>query len=181
MKSTSKVSSVIMSLCEIVVGILLLVNPVGFTAGILIFLGIVLLVVGVAGMIRYFRAAPEQAAMEQSLTRGLLSILVGLFFIIKHEWFIATFPLLTILYGVGTLVLGIAKIQWTVDMLRLKVKKWFWEAVSAVLTLAFAVIILCNPFGSTAVLWGFVAVTFIVEAVADIIVVIFSKSGKTAA
>lgn len=178
MKTSSKVSSIVMSLCEVIVGILLLVNPVGFTVGILTFLGITLVVIGFAGVVQYFRDTPEKAAVEQSLTRGFVEILIGLFLIVKNEWFIATFPLLTIIYGVGTLVLGIAKIQWTVDMIRLKVKKWFWEAISAVLTVLFAVIILCNPFSSTSVLWTFVAVTLIIEAVVDVIVVIFARKDK---
>lgn len=143
MKTSSKVSSVILSLCEAVVGILLLVNPVGFTTGIIIFLGIVLLLLGVAGVVQYFRTPAEVAALRQSLTRGCLAILAGLFCVLNSGWFIATFPLLTILYGVGTLVTGVAKVQWTVDCVRLKLK-WGWAALSAALTIVCAAVILCT-------------------------------------
>lgn len=175
MKTTSKISSIIMSLCELIVGILLLVDPVGFTTGIITFLGIVLVIVGIAGAVQYFRTSPEKAAVEQGLTRGLIEVLVGIFFITKNEWFIVTFPLLTVVYGIGTLIMGITKIQWTVDMIRLKAKKWFWAAISAVLTIICAVIILCNPFSSASALWIFIAVALIVEAVVDVVVTIFAK------
>lgn len=175
MKTPSKVNNIILSLCEVIIGILLLVNPVGFTTGIIVFLGIVLLILGVASVVQYFRTAPEYAATGHSLTRGCIEILFGLFCVMKSGWFIATFPLLTILYGVGTLVTGIAKIQWTVDRIRLKMKKWFWMAISAVLTIICSVIILCNPFSSTAILWTFIAVILIIEAVIDIIAIIFVK------
>lgn len=175
MKSISKASNIILSLCEAIIGVLLLVNPVGFTSGIIIFLGIVLLILGIANVVQYFRTPPEVAAMKRSLTRGCLEILAGLFCILKSGWFINAFPLLTILYGVGILVTGITKVQWTIDRIRLKLKKWFWLAISAALTIVCAVIILCNPFGSTAVLWIFIAVMLIIEAIVDILAAIFTK------
>ena len=175
---TSKASIIILSLCEAIVGILLLVNPVGFTTGIIIFLGLVLLILGIINVVQYFRATPQAAVIKQNLSRGLIEILAGLFCVLKSGWFIATFPILTILYGIGTLMTGITKVQWTVDKIRLKIKKWFWTALSSALTIVCAVIILCNPFSSTAVLWSFIAVILIVEAVIDIIAAIFSK-GET--
>lgn len=129
MNTSSKISSIILSLCEAIIGILLLVNPVDFTTGIIIFLGIVLLIVGITSVVQYFRTEPEAAALKQGLTRGCIEILIGLFCIIKSGWFIATFPILTILYGIGVLIAGIAKVQWTVDKIRLKIKKWFWTAI----------------------------------------------------
>ncbi|MGN0131687.1 MAG: HdeD family acid-resistance protein [Lachnospiraceae bacterium] len=175
MKTSSKVGSIILSLCEAIVGILLLVNPIGFTTGIIIFLGIILLIVGLNNVVQYFKEIPEVAALKHDLTRGCIEILAGLFCVLKSGWFIATFPLLTILYGIGTLMTGITKIQWTVDKIRLKIKNWFWTALSAVLTIVFALIILCNPFSSTTALWMFIAIILIVEAVMDIIAAIFTK------
>ena len=171
----SKMSSILLSLCELVVGILLLVSPVSFTTGIIQFVGIVLIIGGVISVVQYFRTEPEVAVAEQSLTHGLIEILLGCFCAFNSQWFIATFPILTILYGIGTLVTGIAKVQWMIDMIRLKVKKWFLMGIAAVLTIICAVIILCNPFSSTAVLWMFIAITLIVEAVIDVIATIFAK------
>ncbi|MGM9650464.1 MAG: DUF308 domain-containing protein [Faecousia sp.] len=61
------------------------------------------------------------------------------------------------------------------DKIRLKLKKWYLTALSAILTIACAVVILCNPFSSTAVLWTFIAVILIVEAIVDIIAAIITK------
>ncbi|MGN1419375.1 MAG: HdeD family acid-resistance protein [Acutalibacteraceae bacterium] len=175
MSVSFKFGSILLSLCEIIVGILLLINPVGFTTGIIIFLGIVILILGIVNVVQYFREIPEEAVLKQSLTIGCIEILAGLFCIFKSGWFIATFPILTILYGIGILITGIAKVQWTVDKIRLKIKKWYWSAISAVLTIAFAAVILCNPFSSTTVLWGFIGVILIVEAVVDIVALIFTR------
>ena len=93
----------------------------------------------------------------------------------RSNWFIVTFPLLTVIYGVLTLLGGINKVQWAIDMLRAKQKYWFVAIISAVLTLVFSALILANPFASTAVLWTFIAATLIVEAVIDIVAFILGR------
>ena len=77
--------------------------------------------------------------------------------------------------GILILVSGIGKIQWAVDMSRQKQKYWYLALISAALSLVFAALILTNPFSSTAVLWTFIAVSLIVEAVMDILTFIFGK------
>lgn len=176
MKNKSiRVGSILLSLCEIIVGILLLINPMGFTVGIITFLGVVLLIAGAVSVIQYFRIAPEEAAQGRSLASGLIEIALGLFCVLRSGWFLATFPVFTMVYGTVTLVTGIAKIQWAVDMIRAKKTKWWWGAIDAAVTIVCAVIILCNPFTSTTVIWTFVAISLIVEAVADVIVALFTK------
>ena len=51
---------------EILVGILLLIDPVGFTSGIIVVFGVVLAVIGVASLFRYFRNDAETAARHQT-------------------------------------------------------------------------------------------------------------------
>ena len=161
--------NLIMCLGEIVIGVLLLIDPVGFTNGIIIMIGILLAVAGVKNIISYFRADPETASQQSTLTKGLLLAGGGLFCIIKSDWFFVAFPLLTVLYGVLILVSGISKIQWAIDMLRQKQKYWYVTLIGAILSLVFAAIVLANPFASTAALWTFIAISLIVEAVADIL------------
>lgn len=176
MKKMGKTAGGILgSVCEIVVGVLLLVNPTGFTVGIIIALGVLLSVLGVLGVVRYFRTEPVRAALEQQLIRGLLMLLLGLFCIFNARWFIATFPVLTMLYGVGLLVVGVAKVQWTVDILRVKAGRWYLPGISALVTLVCAAVILLNPFASTVALWVFIGVALIVEAVVDLLAILWDR------
>ncbi len=163
------------ALCEVIVGVLLLIRPVAFTVGIVTALGILLLCVGILNVVSYFKSSPEEAKLKQSLARGLISILLGLFLIFKKKWLIAAFPLITMVYGVVTLVTGIVKIQWMADMIRQKAKRWVWVGFSAGLTIIGSIIILFNPFSSTVILWSFIAITLIVEAVIDLVAAIFSR------
>lgn len=160
---------------EILVGILLLIDPVGFTSGIIVVFGVVLAVIGVASLFRYFRNDAETAAQESGLAKGLIFAIFGLFCALKSEWFIITFPLLTVLYGILTLISGVSKVQWAVDMLRAKQKYWFVEVIGALLTLICSILILTNPFTSTAFLWTFIGMTMIVEAVIDVVAFIMVR------
>ena len=161
--------SVAMSLAEMVIGILLLVNPVGFTSGIIVAFGVVLIILGIGTTVKYFRTEPEEAAVGQILVKGLLELLCGAFCAFNSHWFIATFPVLALVYGVVILITGIAKLQWTVDIIRMKRSKWAWLAISAAISIVCGITVLTNPFRTTAFLWLFIGITFIVDAVFDLI------------
>ena len=171
-------SSMAMSLVELIIGILLLVNPIGFTSGIIIAFGIVLMIMGISTTIKYFRTEPEEAAVSQILVKGLLMLLAGAFCAFNSHWFIATFPVLTLVYGVVILITGITKVQWTIDIIRMKRSKWFWAAISAAISIVCGVVIITSPFSTTAVLWMFIGISLIVEAVFDMIGSIFGNQER---
>ena len=171
----SRLAVIIFGVIELAIGVMLLANPVTFTTWIVISLGIIIALVGIFNVVKYFRTPAPEASLERSLALGLALVLVGTFLALKSEWIIALFPILAMIYGVGTLLSGITKIQWTADMIRLKTGHWVWMAISAVLTIVCSIIILLNPFTSSVALWIFIGVTIIVEAIIDIISAIFKK------
>lgn len=180
-KLKENLNGIVMCILEILVGILLLMNPVGFTGGIIMGAGIVLTLMGIGSIAAYFRMGAEEAAKSQSLLKGMILLLAGLFCVLKSEWFIVTFPVITLVYGVVILITGLAKIQWMVDGLRLKKSKWFLAGISALISIACGVIIITSPFSSTAVLWMFTGISLIVEAVFDIVALLLgSKRAKAA-
>ena len=166
--------SILMCVLEILVGVLLLLDPTGFTSAIIIAAGAALILYGVICIVRYFRADAAEGALRQSLFKGLLLLLGGLFCVLRSRWFVDTFPLLTILYGIGLLISGVGKIQWMADMIRFGRKRWYLPAISAVLSLIFAAIILCSP----TALWSFLGIVLIVEAVFDIVAIALGGKHK---
>lgn len=113
--------------------------------------------------------------MKNSLAKGLLFAGSGLFCIFKSEWFFAAFPLLSTFYGVLILLSAISKLQWAVDLLRNRQRYWFVTLIGAILSLVFAIIVLTNPFATTATLWMFVAISLIVEAITDVLSFFFGR------
>ena len=176
MKSLKEnLTGIVLCLFELIVGILLLINPVSFTTWIIMIAGIVMMILGLVEVVKYFRSGVKEGSLGQTLAKGLLFLLGGGFCVFKTEWFIVTFPVLTIIYGVIILVTGVGKIQLMVDMLRQKNKKWFWAAINAVVSIVCAIVILKSPFTSTAGLWMFTGVSLIAEGVLDIVTMIVGK------
>lgn len=167
-----------MCIVEAVIGVLLLIDPIGFTSGIIVTLGILAVIWGIGQIISYFMVSPEDAVKGGKLTKGILLTVFGFFCAAKSEWFLVTFPVITVLYGVLALVIGVGKLQQTANMARMKQKYWYITLISAVLTILFAVIIILNPFASTAIHWVFIGVTMLVDAVMDLVTFIFAKIAR---
>jgi len=168
-KLSRNMGNILVCIFEILIGVLLLIDPIGFTSKIIMGAGVVLLILGIWNVFKYFKEPPEVAALDNCLANGLLFMLIGGFCTFKAEWFVLTFPVLTVIYGVFNLIIGICKVQWAADMLRAKHRYWYAAAFGAVITLVFAVLILVNPFASTQFLWTFIAITMILEAIIDLL------------
>lgn len=168
-KPDKKVQSIILCAAELMVGMLLLIKPVGFTTGIIICCGIALMVKGLFDVVSYFRTPAQAAAQQRKLSRGLVALLVGGFCALQYQWLMATVPFLGVLYAVALLMLGIEKVQTAFDQRRLGHSMWYVVAISAAVAMLCAVIIFLNPFPTTMALWLFTGISLIVEAVADIV------------
>lgn len=166
------------SMAELIIGILLLVDPIDFTAVIITAAGIVLMLLGIVSVIRYFMAEPEEAAIRRWLSKGLTMLLIGSFCAFNSHWFTVIFPILTLLYGIATLLVGLMKLQWAVDILRLKRKRWLLAILSAAISTLCGTVIIADPFGSTAVLWMFAGISLIAEAVFDALAAIFGNRAQ---
>ena len=112
-----KSGSIITCILEIVVGVLLLINPVGFTSGIIMGAGVLLCLGGAGSIVRYFMVKPEVAAQKQLLFKGVLAMMTGAVCITKYDWFLTAFPLLTVLYAVAMLVLRSAGVAYYLPVL----------------------------------------------------------------
>ena len=165
-KSKSPISKLIVCACEVAVGVVLFINPEGFTKIVVTGLGILLCVLGAVALINYFRMSPEEASLSQELTRGILALLLGVFCIYKSEWIMKTFLPIIVLYGVACLVVGVMKLQWTVDMIRMGMTRWVPTAIAAALSIIAGLVIVLSPSKS---MWTFLAVALIVTGVADLV------------
>ena len=168
------IGKLILLLFEAAVGVVLLINPIGFAMVFVTVVGVLLAAVGLMFILQYFRSEPTEAQKGQGLLKGCCALLVGLFCALNTQWFIDAFPLLTVIHGIVILFTGIIRLQWTADMLRLKLKRWYIAAGGAVISIVLAVIIFVNPFGVSQAIWTFIGITFLVDALADLAVLIFS-------
>ena len=76
MKKLKKLlSCILFCLFELIAGIFLLINPLSFTSWIIEAAGIVLVIVGIAEVFRYFTSNVKEASLGQTLAKELLSVL----------------------------------------------------------------------------------------------------------
>lgn len=167
--------SLLLCLCELVLGILLLINPTSFTTGIIIAFGAVCLVFGIVQIIFYWKKPFAEATSRLYLMKGLVSVSLGLFCVCFSHWFLETFVLLSFLYGILLLISGFYKVQWSIDLLRQKTKRWGLGAISAATTLVFAILIIGNPFSSVNVTWIFSGIALIAQAVIDLATILLVR------
>ena len=168
-KNNKKVNALVLCLGELIIGILLLMKPVGFTSGIIIAIGVALMLRGVMDIVSYFKAGAADAAKQRGLAKGIISVLLGFVSSFMTSWLLTVFPFVGMVYGIMLVLLGVEKIQTAVDQKRLGMGKWYMPAISAAISVICGAIIMLNPFTTTVYMWMFTGVSLIVEAIADII------------
>ena len=168
-------SSIAMILAELLVGVLLLVDPVRLTQGIIVAFGAVLMLWGLFCVIKYFRTEAEAAAEEHAFVRGAALLLAGTLCAFCSDRFVEAFPVLTSLYGIVTLMGSMVKLQWTLDIIRLKRRIWLPAAASALVSAVCGILVIADPFTTITVLWTFTGISLIVEGALDLIAMLFGN------
>ena len=152
---------------ELIIGVLLLINPTGFTRAIIILAGLILLAVGLIKAIPYFTNSNE--ATKSEMISGVVEAVIGLFLILCSGWIISLINLLTTLFGIAVVVVGVSKIAQMRNMSKMGFGNTKVMALSAVVTIICGVLIVINPFDGVSTIWIFLGITLIVEAVLDLI------------
>lgn len=164
--------TILLLLAEALVGVLLLLNPQGFAMGIVVVLGAALILGGVIEAVGYFRQPPVEAALSKSLMKALIMLTAGGALVLYPEKLVST---ISVVLGLGLLMVGFFKFQSFVDALRLKTGRWAFHLINALVSIVCAVIILVNPFSASAI-FVFMAIVLIAEAVFDLVVLIFARN-----
>ena len=159
-------SRFVVYLIEILIGLIMIFNPVGLTTGILDILGIALFILGIVYMIRYFRDDPAIAAQKLNLFHGSVLIFAGGFLFIESEAIINGFPFLALVYGTGLMLAAFMRLQSAIDAIR-QGKSLKFQIGYCAITVILAIVVLMNQFNSILVLSRIVGATLILIGVID--------------
>ena len=164
-------------LFELAVGILLFVDPEGFTTAVTVGFGILLLAVSAFAFVRYFgdrRAMGQGSVLTLSL--AILTLLVGCFFL--FGWALTLFRFAVWIYGVILTVAGVFKFASYVERKQSGLHPPVLSLIGALVSVVLGLFILINPFGATNALWQVAGVALIVEAVFDLVSLVDGLSKK---
>lgn len=174
-KLDKKIKALLLCIAELLIGVFLLIKPVGFTSTIIVCAGLGLMVKGLMDVVRYFRTSAREASLQEGISHGLIFLLIGAFCAFQSEWLMQAVSFSGIIYAVVIMLLGVDKIQSAVDARRLGSKYWFYPAISAIISIVCVVIIFLNPFSVERNLLVFAGVVLIVEAVLDMIYLVMEN------
>ncbi len=166
---------ILVCLLEALTGVLLLINPTGFTQLIVTVVGVSLIIGGIASIVGYFRLDAVKASASGSLVKGLVMLLGGVALIFGAGWVTDhVVDFIFRVYGVVVLLGGLVKFQWFVDAIRLKTGRWAVHLLNAIISIGCALVLILNPFAKE-IMWMFTGISLVVEAVMDLAVLIFAK------
>ena len=94
----------------------------------------------------------------------------------KADWITGNLKYLAVIYGGAAIFVGFLKLQWTVDMARLKTGLWQSGAVSALLSIVLGVVVLAY---AKKALWVFAGVSLIVTAVSTLLTIFLKPKQAT--
>lgn len=124
-------------------GVILIIFPNQTFKTICYALSVVLFVIGVVSFASYLKKDINGLLNRYDLVVGLSTILAGILVILKVEEIQKLIP---VILGFLITISGIIKFQNSMDMLRLKYKKWMISFVLAMINIVAGIILLINPF-----------------------------------
>ena len=175
---TRKISvSLMLAVCELLLGILLLVNPVGLTSFVITALGVIVLLLGALHLYQYIRLPREEAAKTWKLAIGTGLLAIGISVIVNQPWMVEMLGTLTTLYGIITLAAAFMKLQITVDALRGKRPYWYLMVLSCLMAAVLGTLLFVGTFAESAV-WIMTGIILILLAVLDAVYFILGRRKK---
>jgi len=147
-------------------GLVLIICPGLASSVVFNVIGFIGIIIGVVHLARYSMLDAKSSIASNGMFVGL-TWLVGGILIIALKGFLLS--LLPIFFGLILLIGGIAKLQYTLNFKRMGVNRWYFELAATILSIAFGVIILVNPFNTALLLMRIIGIALLIEGVQDLI------------
>lgn len=148
----------------IVLGVMALALPEAMEKILGYMIGVVLIVGGAVSMISYLLRDAHQNYYHNDFLHGLIGIAAGILVLVKMDIIIG---LISFLLGVLVLVSGCSKLQDVIDMKRLECGNWIIMLIIAAVNVGFGILLICNPFSWTILLFRLLGIGLILSGAVD--------------
>ena len=153
-----------------VLGVLLIIWPNQAQNVIFTILGCGLCIWGIIKIIFYFKEDVQTGMISQSFSAGAGLIVIGIVIIIFSA---KLGNMMAIIFACMLLFGAIYKIQMSFDLKKLKSDNWFIPLFGALISMVLAVLVFVNLFNAEKVLIIFIGVSLLIEAILNMMSVIF--------
>lgn len=148
----------------IVLGVMSLALPETMEKILGYMIGVVLIIGGAVSMISYLLRDAHQNYYHNDFLHGLIGIAAGILVLVKMDVIIG---LISFLLGALILVSGCSKLQDVIDMKRLECGNWIVMLIVAAVNVGFGILLICNPFSWTILLFRLLGIGLILSGVID--------------
>ena len=129
-------------------------------------IGIVGIIIGIVHLARYSMLDSRASLSSNGMFTGMMWLVGGILIIILKGFLLSLLPMF---FGLVLLIGGIAKLQYTLNFKRMGVTRWYFELAATILSIAFGVIILINPFGTALLLMRIIGIALLIEGIQNLI------------
>lgn len=163
-------NSVFAGLALILLGVLFVIFPESSGTIICYVTGAVLCIWGIVQLISYFAADNAVAFGSFGLVQGAALAIIGIGILIRPEFLKSV---LTLAFGLIVVTDAVLKLQYAIDLMRIKASGWLAVLIMAIAMLVLGVIVVLNPFATAAVLTIFVGIVLIVDGISDLATTVY--------
>jgi uncharacterized membrane protein HdeD (DUF308 family) len=165
-------SSILTSLLLVILGILLVAFSDETIIAISYFIGGVLVLIGVVGIIDYVRKIKTNYKSELDLIYGIVTIILGVL-IITHPKSIAS--IINYVLGVIIIINSASKFNYSLQLRNSSNNIWKTTMLVSILTGICGIVLIFNPFKTASAIISIIGIIIIVYGVLDIVSTIFIK------
>lgn len=157
--------AVILSLCVIALGVVLIIWPESSALVVCIILGICSIGIGAVALVRYFKLGLYGIFFRYDLMIAIINILFGTLVLIWSPTAVTFMPIAVAIY----MIMGsIIAIQLTVELYRFHGTGWVLSLICAIVGIAFAFLLLMDPFKGAAALMIVAGISLIVSSIQNL-------------
>ncbi len=158
-------TEIIMGLAAVIIGLVLTIWPGVASSVVICGVGAVGIVIGIVHAVRYFMMDKRQSVASYDMGLGLTWIIGGILVIVLKKFLLSLLP---IFFGLAILLGGIAKFQFTLNMKRMGVRRWYIELAGAIVSIVLGTLILTNPFSTALLLMRIIGISLLIEGIQDL-------------
>ncbi|MBE6896021.1 MAG: hypothetical protein E7477_02865 [Ruminococcaceae bacterium] len=166
----SRIAYFIMSVLLFAVGLCLIIWPSFITKVICYIIGSIALIAGIIELVIFFVRDISVKTVSYSLIIGFLSSIFGLILLLKPDNSAVFFSML---FGVFIIIDSVLKLQTSFELRNLGVLRWWVNLILALASAVLGVLLVINPFATTNILFIFMGISLVVDALENIWTVIF--------
>ncbi|MFU0799063.1 MAG: DUF308 domain-containing protein [Xylanivirga thermophila] len=160
-----KTAFIVSSIFYIILGIVLIARPETSARAICRVFGVLILLLGVIRVIRYFAGNDFEDQFKFDLARGILASMFGIFMLIAPKAVIVALP---VLLGLAIIIDSVLRLQLSIDLKRLQYEKWWTGLIMALVTGVLGVMLFFNPFAGSIALTMYIGISLVIDGIVNI-------------